>query len=108
LQESDFHKDLYPFWPQKKDEDVRESEESAALGQAMENLGKEEQATAFKKDTLALMTDQSDALKYASRTARTEKALRIAKASHIARSVQEGRALVVEPFMQKHCAIHVL
>ena len=109
LQEEDFTKTSYPFWPvAKATDEVLGIEESTAVQDAIAQLDEKEQETAFKKDLLALASDQSEALKHVALKAQTKKALRIAKASQQSTSIGQGRALVVEPYMAQHCAVHVL
>ena len=109
LQDDDFTKATYPFWPvAASTQEILAKDEATAVQKALEELDEEEQKTMFKKDTLALLSDQSDALKHCASKAQTQKALRIARASQAAKSMQEGRDLVVEPFMKKYCAVNVL
>ena len=108
LQEDDFTKTSYPFWPAQMSEDVLAKDESTAVQKAIEQLNEEEQKTQFTKDTLALTSDQSEALNHCASKTKTKKALRIARAAQSSKSIEEGRHLVVQPFMALHCPVHAL
>ena len=109
LQDDDFEKTSYPFWPvPQATEQVLAKDESSVVQEAIAKLDEKEQDTAFKKDMLGLTSDQSRALTHVAHTAQTQKALRIARAGQAAKSISEGRSLVVEPYMKQHCDVHVL
>ncbi len=108
LMDTDFSKHDYPFWPEKQDGELLREEEDTALGEALHALSQEEADIQFKKDILALTTDQSNVIQHAAALRKSEKGWRIAKAAAIHNSMVQGRQLVVEPFMERHCQVVAL
>ena len=73
LQEDDFTKMSYPFWPvPQATVEVLAKDESKVVEDAIAHLDEKEQETTFKKDMLALTSDQSEALKHVAFKAQTK------------------------------------